>query len=564
MPDTENIINVDFQKAEQDKLPGVEKVYQIKITLNDLRPPFWRRLQIPAGITFMELHLILQEALGWENAHLFAFRFRHTEVGMQMDDFMGFGGQESMDAQETVIDELLESEEKCVYEYDFGDGWNHKLVLEKILPAEPGKQYPVCMAGRRCCPPEDIGGVWGYDTFLQTISDPSDPEHDAMLEWATGDPKGVFDPEAFDLKEINGRLGKFARCAVMKSQQETPVSEEPSAEQWERLFSLAKTIKELKPWEKLWDSDLFAIELPERTEPVFVEVLGRNEECYAIVVYPGWKALKQIYDIDDHSPGSAFISSVGKQDCLMCHYGNREEVEPWDREIYNRLGLKFRGRNQWVYFRSILPGYTGWHLSSREAVLMEAALSQFIEAYQAFSSGELSVQFDQGELFWRTYSPKIKTWRNECRSGEIPKSPLEYVTVEENETIRKLRKVKQIKKRIALMAFYLPFPIEEKGQRPYYPHLVLMLDLDSGLICQQKLLTPEDDFILGLLNILDNFIFNFGRPKSLYVSAELYHMMADYCNKCGIKPQMNDLSSVEADLMESLLGTFGFDDECED
>lgn len=110
MPDTENIINVEFQKAEQDKLPGVEKVYQIKITLNDLRPPFWRRLQIPAGITFMKLHLILQEALGWENAHLFAFRFRHTEVGMKMDDFMGFGGQESIDAQETIIDEMLESE----------------------------------------------------------------------------------------------------------------------------------------------------------------------------------------------------------------------------------------------------------------------------------------------------------------------------------------------------------------------------------------------------------------------------------------------------------------------
>lgn len=557
MPDTENIINVNFQKASQDKLPGVEKVYQIKITLEDLRPPLWRRLQIPAGITFMELHLILQEAFGWENAHLFAFRFRHGEVGVELDDFMGFDERESLSADETVIDELLESEKKCVYEYDFGDGWIHKLVLEKVLAPEAGKEYPICLAGRRRCPPEDVGGVWGYETFLRTISDPSDPEHDTMLEWATGDPQGCFDPEAFDLKEINGRLSAFARRGVTEDSED--VFEEPSTEQWERLFMLAKMIKELKPWEKLWDSDLFAIELPDREEPVFAEALGRNGECYAIVVYPSWEALAKLFAMSEDPTKTAFISTMGNQHCLMCNFGDREEVEPWDREIYNQLGLKFRGRNQWIYFRSILPGYSGWRLSRQEAALMEAVLSQYLKAYQGFCSGEVTVQFDQGEMLWRAYNPETKLWRNECRTVPIPDIPLTVITVDEDETISRLRKVKQIKSQMALVAFYLPIPMRDKGERPYYPRMVLLLDKSIGMICKQELMTPEDDFVSVLLEILDEFIFDFGRPKYLYVSSELYSLVADYCNKIGVKLEKDEKGLLEADLLEGFMKAFGFD-----
>jgi hypothetical protein len=88
------------------------------------------------------------------------------------------------------------------YEYDFGDSWEHELLVEKILPPEPGVRYPLCLKGKGACPPEDVGGVWGYDSFLEAIADPKHPEHDDMLEWVGGE----FDPEAFDLDEVNEAL----------------------------------------------------------------------------------------------------------------------------------------------------------------------------------------------------------------------------------------------------------------------------------------------------------------------------------------------------------------------
>jgi hypothetical protein len=95
--------------------------------------------------------------------------------------------------------------DKLIYEYDFGDSWDHELLVEKILPPEAGKRYPVCLTGKRACPPEDCGGIWGYAGFLDAIQDPQHPEHEAMVEWVGGE----FDPAAFDLDEVNTALQRL-------------------------------------------------------------------------------------------------------------------------------------------------------------------------------------------------------------------------------------------------------------------------------------------------------------------------------------------------------------------
>jgi hypothetical protein len=95
--------------------------------------------------------------------------------------------------------------ESRLYEYDFGDRWDHELVIEKILPLEAGKHYPACLAGKRACPPEDCGGIWGYAGSLEAIHDPKHPEHEEMLEWVGGE----FDPDAFDVDEVNTGLQRL-------------------------------------------------------------------------------------------------------------------------------------------------------------------------------------------------------------------------------------------------------------------------------------------------------------------------------------------------------------------
>ncbi len=182
------------------------KIYRIKITLKNIRPPIWRRILVPETYLFQELHTAIQDAMGWDDYHLHEFQVGDVCIegkgnGFCVDAMWGshFSQETRVSAISTKLNELITKEkQKFNYIYDFGDQWKHALVLEKILPAEDGVVYPVCLDGKRACPPEDCGGPWGYEDFLCTMGDPDDPEYEERLEWAGG----KFDPEHFDAKEI--------------------------------------------------------------------------------------------------------------------------------------------------------------------------------------------------------------------------------------------------------------------------------------------------------------------------------------------------------------------------
>ncbi len=174
-------------------------VYQIKVTLKNIRPPIWRRLLIPATMSLIELHRVLQLSMGWFDAHLHQFIVGREYFGdLEFDDF-----DTMQDETKYTISDLLQYEkDSLIYEYDFGDGWEHEVVLEKILSYKKGMLLPVCIKGKRSCPPEDVGGAWGYQEFIETISDPDDPEYEDVLEWVGGE----FDPEYYDEAAINQML----------------------------------------------------------------------------------------------------------------------------------------------------------------------------------------------------------------------------------------------------------------------------------------------------------------------------------------------------------------------
>jgi Plasmid pRiA4b ORF-3-like protein len=174
-------------------------VYQVKVTLKGSKPPIWRRMQVTSETTLAQLHRILQRVMGWEGYHLYRFVVGGREYG----DPRMLEEMEGEDARKVTLATLVRGEKaKFLYEYDFGDSWDHELLVEKVLPAEAAKRYPVCLTGKRACPPEDCGGVWGYASFLEAIQDPQHPEHEEMVDWVGGE----FDPEAFDLDEVNSAL----------------------------------------------------------------------------------------------------------------------------------------------------------------------------------------------------------------------------------------------------------------------------------------------------------------------------------------------------------------------
>jgi hypothetical protein len=182
------------------------QVYQIHVTLNDTRPPIWRRLQVPGNTTLRKLHDILQIAMGWTDSHLHQFIAGDRHYGaVEYDD----GGElELLPEHHYRLSHIAQGAgARFAYEYDFGDSWRHTLVVERIHPPEPGVTYPLCLAGERACPPEDVGGVGGYAEFLKAIRSPRHPEHDMYREWIGGD----FDPDAFDLEAVNARLRRMGR-----------------------------------------------------------------------------------------------------------------------------------------------------------------------------------------------------------------------------------------------------------------------------------------------------------------------------------------------------------------
>jgi hypothetical protein len=178
------------------KDPGGETVYQFKISLLDTQPPIWRRIQVKDG-TLDKLHEYIQTAMGWTNSHLHHFRIKDQLYGDPMlmaENFQDMGYE---DSTTTMVSDILPKGNRRFrfeYEYDFGDSWEHEVLFERRVEAEPGKKYPLCVEGERACPPEDVGGVWGYQEFLEAVTDPEHEDHDGLLEWAGGS----FDPEAFD------------------------------------------------------------------------------------------------------------------------------------------------------------------------------------------------------------------------------------------------------------------------------------------------------------------------------------------------------------------------------
>jgi hypothetical protein len=186
------------------KEPGPVPVYQLKVTLEDIKPPIWRRIQVRGDITLFKLHEILQAVMEWQDYHLHLFIAGEDYYAIPSPDDPW--PMKTRNERRTKLFQIASAEKaRFIYEYDLGDSWQHNILVEKILHPERELEHPVCLAGRRSRPPEDCGGIGGYYHFLKVIRDPKHPDHEGMLEWAGGE----FDPERFDMEEINRLLSKI-------------------------------------------------------------------------------------------------------------------------------------------------------------------------------------------------------------------------------------------------------------------------------------------------------------------------------------------------------------------
>jgi hypothetical protein len=190
------------------KIEVPQEVFQIKITLLGSKPPIWRRLLVSADMTLERLHGIIQLAMGWQNSHLHEFEIGGERFGESVPDDELMGMPAAVNERRVRLSSVLGHKgAKGVYTYDFGDSWAHSIVVEKVLPLDPGLVYPLCLDGKGHGPPEDCGGIYGYYNLLEAIGDPDHSEHEELLEWIG---EG-FDPDAFSVDDVNTRLAPLRR-----------------------------------------------------------------------------------------------------------------------------------------------------------------------------------------------------------------------------------------------------------------------------------------------------------------------------------------------------------------
>ena len=180
-------------------------VYRFRISLQDSNPAIWRRIETQ-DVTLEKLHELIQTTMGWTNSHLHQFEIagtQYTDPRFMIDDFDDFGAVNYCGMRISALVSEHGTRLRMRYEYDFGDCWQHEVVLEEVIESEPGIRYPRCIAGEGACPPEDVGGVYAFAEYVEAITNPNHSDHEDFLEW-----NGPFDPADFDATTATRRMRK--------------------------------------------------------------------------------------------------------------------------------------------------------------------------------------------------------------------------------------------------------------------------------------------------------------------------------------------------------------------
>jgi hypothetical protein len=199
-----------------------KNIYQFKVILKEIHPPVWRRIQVPEDYSLYDLHVAIQDSFPWFDCHL--NQFSSVTLKESERQYYGFpdpddyGDREVIWEWKVLIKDTfkIDGNRALNYEYDFGDGWQHRVELEEILPAGKGIEYPRCVDGRRACPPEDCGSYPGYDDLLKVLKNPKDEEYKSMCDWLGIRKGSEYDSEYFDPQEVEFRDPKEELKLVKK------------------------------------------------------------------------------------------------------------------------------------------------------------------------------------------------------------------------------------------------------------------------------------------------------------------------------------------------------------
>ena len=311
---------------------------------------------------------------------------------------------------------------------------------------------------------------------------------------------------------------------------------EASIRQWNELYEVTINIKKFEPWKYLWDMDIITIILPEYEEPFYCSVMGKGGQCFAIAVYKGFESINGFFKLADAKsiPPNQLIRY---QDNLTCYFGDREELSSKELKVIKDLGLKFRGRNQWIYYRSFKPNYTPYILEQDEVIELTYVFKNLFMSLKAMIEKNLKIDFEEGNSLYRMYDKEQDLWLNFEGPMQIPNRQSMTIIIEDELLIENIKKQKYLKNAVEFDTVFINSVVEDKKyERPIMPKMIVIADSKTGIMLHYNIMLPEDDEIKQIFDLFIDFIMNRGKPKTIYVRDEYIHdLLSDLCKKINTK-----------------------------
>lgn len=326
---------------------------------------------------------------------------------------------------------------------------------------------------------------------------------------------------------------------------------EANLEQWRKLYEVAVRLKEMKPWEELWDMDLITILTSDEEEPCVCSIMGKGGKCLGIGSYLGFKAISDFLLMVDSNKMPPH-QLIRYQNNLTCFVGDREELTSKERGIIKDLGLKFRGNNNWIYFRAFEPGYIPYMPDEKQVLKLTEILQHLFMAIKAMHNG-IKVDFVGGNTLLRRFDKERKLWINYEAPVIMPKVKCPAPVLNDELLMKRLSNQESTKAKLELDIAYLNSSVNDKKyDKPVLPRLCILADIKTGILLDQTMVELEDEDIDIVLNTLFNYILQRGKPKTIYIRDIYIHsILFDVCKKLEIDLKINqNLKNIDRFLIE--------------
>lgn len=488
-------------------------IYQLKITLKYIKPPIWRRVEVRDSMTFYDLHRIIQNSFDWEDYHLHSFDIKRSAgtstnhlitigpMNQEKNQVFSFGFGYDYDEKKVILKEIFQNEkDRVLYVYDFGDNWEHDIVLEKIIPEENDIFYPRCTKVMRLAPEEDSRG------------------------------ESIFDDVV--IKEIDGKslMNEINQSLANEFENWLPQSFENYEDDWSELLDLAEEFKKLQPWKWMDDDQIIVVKDPETEELIYCSVMGGAGMEFGLVAFigeEGYTYLNRLMTGNINDEKEYF-----KQNSLTLNLVDRGELEDEDYQLLKEHGRSYRGKNQWPMFRSFKPGYYPWFLDGEEVQLLSFILDEVIFASQ------YTKNMDQDNLAGRSYM--LYTFDKEeydAASNDVTKKDEIPLYVNELELQHLKHSLKRYNTPLEFDCEYINFPTQdEPDERPYLPTVILSVERKNQLIVYYNMIGKDGDITETVQKELVELVKRIKAiPREIWVKEEMARLLNPIAKKLNIQ-----------------------------